>query len=505
MPEAEKKGAAEQKSQQDSELKQQPPAPKLEDEEQNQGTAVQNQGTAVQKQGPDGQHRAVSSARDFAVGQKQAPAPAKRAAAGQKRATRAQQVRAQSAKKASRPRLSWTQRRKRFSQRLAQFLGRILGRSLQIYRRDRFLFIAALLSLLLLLPLAYALFFPHLDGAAKPRLESLHSLRFAVERSEANEYYPLTDNTILHVGDQSLRLLNAAGVEIRRYDFPAEKPFVLIRDGLAFVGEQDGYRYIVLDERRKHYEGKTKDPIKGASLARDGQAALILDQRSSFGLLRVLKADGSVNFDWLAQDRKQSGFIINSLFSEQGDNLYVSLYNSSSYNGHASIYRMRLSGDKRGQIERRSEIQEAGPLLFMAEAEQGSLFLADGQKLYKLGTDDQVQEQGFGRISTVIAKDGRCWALAEQGSERSLALVSWDGREEARVLGSERYTESARLESGLGSQFYLLHGRSASIYDSRKGQLIEQHNYDSPLIRAYLGHHMEKVLVTEDQVYLERN
>ena len=363
------------------------------------------------------------------------------------------------------------------------------------------------ISLFLLLPLSavllsllFLLFYRPPEREASTFSQEAGRLRLQLRDGEAGRYFALGEHRLLHVDALSCSILNMAGVELQRYPIPMNDPMVLREGPSTLVFDLNGTTYIVLNEQGRLYQGSTSDRIKGATVAADGRSALILDRAESLGSVLVLDRSGEKILEWIARDRRQSGYPIKLHFNASAPLLDVSLYNTERDRGRSLVQSLRLDADSPGEVADSFTAEQVGALTYLDRRADGSLYMASDRYLLYRDAQAKVVSFPFNQIIQAIPQGDGVVLLGERETGSGWGLYYWTG-EEGRItrLGERRYTEDSRLYAVERERFAVRAGQQILCFEGPRTAPSASYAFETPIHRAY-REGRSLIVITEDSL-----
>ena len=254
-------------------------------------------------------------------------------------------------------------------------------------------------------------------------------LGFALESGEANRLLPFGTNFLLRIGTDKVSVLNVAGgIE---YSFKAQiaNPRVLYNNNKAFLYDQFGHYYCLLDVNGVVFERQSESPIEGAAQSSTGKLALILSPLKTRGSLLVLSSEGEEMFEWISKRSLESGYIINTAFDTEDRFIDVSLMNTDGAEVRPVIKRFSLSPDSLGEELRTVQPNINHPLPLLCYPRPGRLWLSDGCSIYEydMETEQITVLYNFSVIRSMVAYNGGVAVIAMTPASNSQQLFLLHG------------------------------------------------------------------------------
>ncbi len=310
------------------------------------------------------------------------------------------------------------------------------------------LFRALINSSLIALVLAVVMLLLAIPGEAARQVDnsrffdSTHQLGFALKPGEAENLRTIGAERLIKLGNNQLEVLNVSGGVEYRVVTDLKDPVVLPCGDKALVYDREGLYYCLLGRGGIIFEGRTEWPLQAAVFGHKGCLALLQNTPDSRGSLLVLDASGQRLFRWTSRRSLNSGYPINVTFGPGDKHINISLLNADGTFIRPIIKRLSLSESNLGEELLNLQPDLRRPLLLLTTAEDGSLWLCDGKRVY-LYDDKTTQLRSlyeFDRVTSMTAYGrGVAVVAATAGTELNLYCLTGDPAEQEQfiTLGTE--------------------------------------------------------------------
>ncbi|HHX38246.1 MAG TPA: hypothetical protein GX717_09740 [Clostridiaceae bacterium] len=288
------------------------------------------------------------------------------------------------------------------------------------------------LTLIILATLTLIIAIPHdryYDYQADDVQNLEDRLGFPLTSGEANRLLPFGTNLLIRVGSEQVSVLNVAGgIE---YSFHAQivNPRLLTINNRAFLYDQSGHFYCLLDVNGIVYERQSDSPIEGAVKSPSGKIALILNPLKTRGSVLVISEQGEEMFAWISKKSLASGYIINAAFDVEDRYIDVSLMNTDGAEVRPVIKRFSLETNQLGEELLTLQPNIKHPLPLICYPSEGSLWLSDGYSIYEYDVQSEQMTvlYNFIMIRSMVAYDGGVAVIGMTDSSESQQLFLLHG------------------------------------------------------------------------------
>ncbi|MGI6545375.1 MAG: DUF5711 family protein [Fastidiosipilaceae bacterium] len=227
---------------------------------------------------------------------------------------------------------------------------------------------------------------------------------FATDPSQSGELLPFGFGLVIQCLDNEVQVLNISGQVEYAIRVTVNQPRVIADDRHALLYDLGGTYYCLLSATGPVFEGRTDDSIQGASRGDSGHVGLILDRYNTRGVLRVLDPEGNQIFEWISKKSENSGYVVSSSFSLEGEFVDISLMNTDGSNPRPVILRLTLTGEQPGDelLRLQPDIRAALPKLI--HTADSLLWMTDGQAIFTYDVVDEttVLRYNFSSIHSLI-------------------------------------------------------------------------------------------------------
>ena len=208
---------------------------------------------------------------------------------------------------------------------------------------------------------------------------------FNCEYSEAQKLYPFGEGVMKITGER-IAYLTLSGNEIYSTSVAYKNPSCICNDDYCLVYDLDGYSFTMLNISQVIYTSPTTKPVKGASVSRDGYAAIITSDESSYGNVYLYEPNGTVISEW---NSNNSGYPLSCCFNEGSKKLAVTTVNLT---GAAAIPYIRvfdiMDSDLGKKVQDNSfYTTESNDILSTCFYLDDNLYSFSSSKLYKVSGD----------------------------------------------------------------------------------------------------------------------
>lgn len=243
---------------------------------------------------------------------------------------------------------------------------------------------------------------------------------FQIQAPLAHQYYPFNADYALRVTSDYVSFIDEDANPAHSYRVDLSDPRVVVNGRYALVYDFEAENYYLFDEDGLHLYGEGSAPIQGASLSLGGNFLLIMQDRYSRGIVRVMDVSGRHRFDREFFDLEASGFLVNAVFTEQDDAVDISLVNTDGMDADAVFYRISLDDYSTVWHHR---IEDARGLPLMAHDDEGTLYSSDGENIWQISVFGPVQWHDVSEAKQLVRGRGGVWTMAADG--RTLTYVPW--------------------------------------------------------------------------------
>lgn len=246
--------------------------------------------------------------------------------------------------------------------------------------------------------------FSHLDvSAGKPPAIAdapAGEQAFTYEFDEASSLQPLGSTRLLRISKSQIDLLNLSGSSEETINTTMVSPHYIAKDDYGLVYDQGGKSYYLFNRNGLIHSGSAEDPIESASVSQDGLLALILDQKDTNGVLRVLAADGSMQMEWVALDSQNSGYVIRADFATDSSYVDVSLLNTTRTDTGTILNRFSLEDKQVGERLAQFHIDGNKAVLAILNSREKTAFVTD-RTFYTVTKGNLAEAASFASISSL--------------------------------------------------------------------------------------------------------
>ncbi|MDO5733283.1 MAG: DUF5711 family protein [Eubacteriales bacterium] len=334
---------------------------------------------------------------------------------------------------------------------------------LTIGRKTRSLFLLSILSFVLMLILLIWVLASQAKSGLKGQLQATPSShqRMALVESESESIYPFAASYLLRVNTDQVSLLSNDGHEELSTAISCASPIVRSNSKYALVFDLNGHRYYLFDRNGLVYQGQCPDPISFASVSNYGHVALIMENGSTRGILRIMDPEGLHLFDYEVRERKESGYILACNFTSDGQYLDLSMFNTDGVDTFPMINRFDLLASKRSAVYS-CDTDEALPLL--CEGSDNQLIAIGNHSVYRLFGDQMNLWLQFADIKQALSNGDGLVLLAADSvkGEPRLVYKTFDSD-----LGTFGMADLNSISVGAEPSLLTCNGQYAAVVDDR--------------------------------------
>lgn len=300
------------------------------------------------------------------------------------------------------------------------------GNTKTVSRRPTPFLLIALLLVLLMILVACALIWVYADRGGDyvqtARIvrqdESLKG--FSIQAPLAHQYYPFNNEHVLRVTSDYVSYVDEDQNTAFSFRVDLSEPEVIVNGGYALIYDRDALNYYLFNGEGLHLYGQGSSAIQGAQVNRNGSFLLIMQDRSSRGILRVMDSSGRHRFDREFFDMENSGFLINAAFTPEGDAVDISMVNTDGMEADAVLLRISLEDYTTMWHYRIDEISSLPLLLHDSD---GLLYSSDGTTIWQISEYGPALWHTIPDAQDMKPSEEGIWVLDDNG--HTLYLLPW--------------------------------------------------------------------------------
>lgn len=279
--------------------------------------------------------------------------------------------------------------------------------------------LVCLAVILMIASVVLALRFPKEDGWAstsEPDINNPTKTGFACDTIEAQKLYPFA-NGLVKVNKDRVSFLDLKGNEIFGEVIDMDAPFCTISSKRAFIGDSNGFQYIVIDSSKVLYKSTIKGTIDYASINEDGYVAIVADEPGVKGVVKILNPEGDGLFTWQSAE---SGYILSSKINPTSNRVDISLSNTDGARVSPILKSFGIDGAAKGQFI--SQTNDLLPIILYDNDKD--VVMCGSSRIIAFDGIKEKYSISFLKIYTVVSSDYGILLIAKtQNSDKPMFYV----------------------------------------------------------------------------------